>query len=227
MTKDELHIAFKIAMDKNSKSVAFGGCPAFLPDEINYWLDLALYQEINTKFTGNNATKIAFEGSIKRTHDLENLIATDVNQPATNEENTNCCYVKDLFSEKNNRMFFVDASLNFGSNKANVRLVTHSDAQRFKQTHSNNPWIDVPVGTIHDNDLYIYYDSELMKADTYTVDITYVKYPTKVEKMPATGSNEIPEYMWHEVINRAVELALEDIESQRVQTKTQLNQLDE
>ena len=45
MTRDQLHIAFKMAMDKNAQSVAFGGCPAFLPSEIDYWLNNALYQE--------------------------------------------------------------------------------------------------------------------------------------------------------------------------------------
>ena len=225
MTRDQLHIAFKIAMDKNSQSIAFGGCPAFLPDEIDYWLNQGLYQEINTKFTGNNSSKIAFEGSIKRTHDLENLIKTDSSVNLLKEADTNCCYLKNLCSDK--RMFFIDATLNFGNKKANVRLVSHSDAQRFKKTHSNNPWIDIPVGTIHDNTLYIYYDSELMNANSYSVDITYVKFPTKVNELPDTGSDEIPEYMWYEIVNRAVELALEGIESQRVQTKTQLNQLDE
>lgn len=225
MTRDQLHIAFKIAMDKNSKSIAFGGCPAFLSEEIDYWLNQGLYQEINTKFTGNNATKVAFEGSVKRTHDLENLIRTDNAVNATKDITTNLCYVKNLFSGK--RMFFVDAILNFNNKKANIKLVTHSDAQRFKKTHSNNPWIDVPVGTIHDNTLFIYYDSELMNSDSYSVDITYVKYPTKVEDLPTDGLDEIPEYVWYEVINRAVELALEDVESRRAQTKTQLNQLDE
>lgn len=42
MTRDQLHINFKIAMDKNSQSIAFGGCPAFLPEEIDYWLNLGL-----------------------------------------------------------------------------------------------------------------------------------------------------------------------------------------
>ena len=225
MTRDQLHIAFKVAMDKNAQSVAFGGCPAFLPSEIDYWLNNALYQEINTKFTGNNPSKIAFEGSIKRTHDLENLICTDNAVTATKEAGINCCFIANLFSDK--RMFFVDAVLNFGNKKANVILVSHTDAQKFKKTHSNNPWIDVPVGTIHDNTLYVYYDDILMNSDTYSMDITYVKYPTKVEYLPAAGMDEIPEYMQYEVVNRAVELALEDIESQRVQTKTQLNQLDE
>ena len=212
-------------MDKNSQSIAFGGCPAFLPDEIDYWLNQGLYQEINTKFTGNNPSKIAFEGSIKRTHDLENLICTDNAVTATKEAGINRCFIANLFSDK--RMFFVDAVLNFGNKKANVILVSHADAQKFKKTHSNNPWIDVPVGTIHDNTLYVYYDDILMNSDTYSMDITYVKYPTKVEDLPAAGMDEIPEYMQYEVVNRAVELALEDIESQRVQTKTQLNQLDE
>lgn len=225
MTRDQLHIAFKVAMDKNSQSVAFGGCPAFLPEEIDYWLNQGLYQEINTKFTGNNATKIAFEGSIKRTHDLENLIRTDYNVQATKESGTNRCYITNLFSDK--RMFFVDAILNFGENRANIVLVTHDDAQRFKKTHSNNPWIDVPVGTIHDNTLYVYYDDISMNSDNYTIDITYVKFPTKIQDLPAAGMSEIPEYMQYEVVNRAVELALEDIESQRIQTKSQLNQIDE
>jgi hypothetical protein len=83
------------------------------------------------------------------------------------------------------------------------------------------------VGTIHDNTLYIYYDDIKMNSDSYSVDITYVKFPTKVEDLPTTGMDEIPEYMQFEVVNRAVELALEDIESRRVQTKSQLNQLDE
>lgn len=225
MTREQLHIAFKIAMDKNSQSIAFGGCPAFLPEEIDYWLNQGLYQEINTKFTGNNPSKIAFEGSIKRTHDLENLIRTDYKVVATKEANTNRCYIANLFSDK--RMFFVSAVLNFGDDKANVILINHNDSQKFKKTYNNNPWIENPVCVIEDNTLYVYYDDISMNADTYSVDITYVKYPTKIEDLPSAGMDEIPEYMQYEIVNRAVELALEDIESRRVQTKVQLNQLDE
>lgn len=29
MTREQFHSYFKVAMDKNSQSVAFGGCPAF------------------------------------------------------------------------------------------------------------------------------------------------------------------------------------------------------
>lgn len=225
MTREELHIAFKIAIDKNSKSVAFGGCPAFLPEEIDYWLNQGLFQEVNTKFTGNNAMRISFEGSVKRTHDLENLVRTDYDVVLIKEANSNRCYLPNLFSDK--RMFFIDAMLNFGNNKANVVLVTHADALKFKKTHNNNPWIDTPVGNIHDNTLYVYYDDMKMVSDNYTIDITYVKVPTKVENLPAEGMTEIPEYMQHEIVNRAVELALDDIESKRAATMNNLNQFDE
>lgn len=225
MTRDELHIAFKIAIDKNAKSIAFGGCPAFLPEEIDYWLDQGLFQEVNTKFTGNNSMKISFEGSVKRTHDLENLVRTDYNVSMIKEANSNRCYLPNLFSDK--RMFFIDAVLNFGNEKANVVLITHNDALKFKKAYNNNPWIDTPVGAIHDNTLYVYYDDMSMNSNSYTVDITYVKVPTKIEDLPAEGMTEIPEYMQHELVNRAVELALDNIESKRAQTKNQLNQFDE
>ena len=124
-------------------------------------------------------------------------------------------------------MFFVDAVLNFNNKKATIKLIDHSDATKFKKTYNNNPWIEDPVAVIEDNTLYIYYDYLAMSSNSYSVDITYIKFPTKIENLPADGMSEIPEYMQFEVINRAVELALEDIESKRIQTKSQLNQIDE
>ena len=62
----------------------------------------------------------------------------------------------------------------------------------------------------------------------YTIDITYVKYP--VEIINTNGSTEItevPEYVLYEVVNRAAAIALENIESQRTNTKVQLNNIQE
>ena len=36
MTRADLHTAFKVVMDKNSQSTAFGGAPAFLDAERVY-----------------------------------------------------------------------------------------------------------------------------------------------------------------------------------------------
>lgn len=223
MTRDQLHIAFKIAMDKNSASAAFGGCPAFLDEEIDYWLNQGMYQEVSNKFTGLNTLKQPFEQSVKRIHDLEKLVKTD-SAIELNHSTGNECIAHDLFK---NRMFFVSATFRFDGNTSNIALIDHSSAKRFKQSYDNLPYIASPVSYIENNELHILYDPISMKADKYFVDITYIKYPTKVEDLTDEGMIEFPEYMQYEIVNRAVELALEGIESKRVQTKSQFNQLDE
>ena len=225
MTRPEFHKYFKIALDKNAQGVAYGGSPSFLPEEIDYWLDTAYYQLINNKFTGNNPLKQPFEQSVKRISDLQNLIRTDKAIVATKETGTNSCYVENLFN--GTRMFFVDAILNYSGGRANVKLMDHLTAQKFKVTSNNTPWIEDPIGTIEDNKLYVLYDPIAMSSDTYSIDLTYVKTPTKIEDLPQVGLSEVPEHVQYEIIDRAVLLALDDIESKRTQIKAQLNQLSE
>lgn len=224
MTRDQLHINFKIAMDKNSQSVAFGACPAFLPEEIDYWLNLAVLQEVSNKYTGQNTLKQPFEQSIKRIHDLEKLVQTKKNIIATKELNTNCCYILDLFGDE--KMFYVGATLNFDDKKSQIIVIQHAQVDRFKKTYNNNPWIETPVAVLENNSMYIYYDDITMNANNYSIDLTYIATPTKVENLTPLN-DPFPEYMWEEIVNRAVELALENIESKRYQTKLQINQLDE
>lgn len=97
MTINELHIAFKVAMDKNATGVAFGGCPAFLPAEIDLFLNQAYIEVINNKFTGTNTLKTPFEGSVKRIADLEKLISTDSAVAITLDNGTNVLRVSDFF----------------------------------------------------------------------------------------------------------------------------------
>lgn len=232
MTRDELHIAFKIEMDKNSQSVAYGGCPAFLPEEVDYWLNKGYYDVLTTKFSGQNATQTAFEGSVKRIADLERLVKTDTNISVTLTEGTNQLVLNDLLNRKQNntgRMFFIQAILhwvNEGVSKSSVvSLIDHETSKRFVETYNNKPWIDIPVAVIENNQLIIYIDTTSM-IGTYTLDITYVKHPTSITNLPSdSGLTEVPEYVQNEVVNKAVQLALDNIESQRVQTKSQLNTL--
>lgn len=228
MNRDELHIAFKIEMDKNSQSVAYGGCPAFLPEEVDYWLNKGYYDVLTTKFSGQNSTETAFEGSVKRIADLERLVKTDSSIPVNLTEGTNKLILTNLLNrneDNSGRMFFIDAVLHWGNKQAVVELVSHEIARNFTKTYNNNPWIEKPVATIQDNSLVIYIDPIEMTG-TFTVDITYVKHPTLITDLPSdTGLTEVPEYVQNEIVNKAVQLALDNIESQRVQIKSQLNTL--
>ena len=63
---------------------------------------------------------------------------------------------------------------------------------------------------------------------TYTIDITYVKYPKMIDSTQHNDNiDEVPDRILYEIINRAVVIASENIESKRTETKLQINNLQE
>jgi len=234
MTVTELHIAFKIEVDKNANNIGMSGCPSFLPEEIDYWLYSALLSKISTKFTGNNPIQQAFEGGVKRITDLERLVKTDKSLNLLPEANTNRLILNEFSSgvtygnkAQEKRMFFVNALLNFTGRSAWVQLVSHRDSNKFLETYTNKPWIENPVATLEDDKLIVFVDRDLM-AGPYTLDLTYLAYPRKINNDDITsGIDEIPEYMQYEVVKLAADMAIDNIESPRVQTHPQFIQVSE
>lgn len=226
MTVPEAHIAFKIETDKNAVNIGMSGCPSFLPEEIDYWLYTAYLIKIATKFTGNNNLQAPFEGNIKRVADLEGLVKTDRSITLLSEPISNRLTMNDFKSSvtyggeaQDKRMYFIEGILHFGNNKiANVRLISHEQARRFLETYSNKPWIEEPVAILEDNKLIVFVDRDLM-IGPYTIDITYLAYPRKINNQDITSTlDEVPEYMQYEVIKLAADMAIENIESPRTQT---------
>lgn len=229
MTVPEAHIAFKIETDKNAVNVGMSGCPSFLPEEIDYWLYTAYLIKIATKFTGNNNLQAPFEGNIKRVADLEGLVKTDRSITLLSEPISNRLTMNDFKSSvtygseaQDKRMYFIEGILRFGNNKiANVKPISHEQARRFLETYSNKPWIEEPVAILEDNKLIVFVDRDLM-IGPYTIDITYLAYPRKINNQDITSTlDEIPEYMQYEVVKLAADMAIENIESPRTQTHPQ------
>lgn len=82
--------------------------------------------------------------------------------------------------------------------------------------------------------MLIYVDPILMQTpeyqpsnNRYAVNITYIKRPVQFDYTNPDGELELPDDVMQDVVNRAVVLALENIESQRTSSKLQLNQLSE
>lgn len=226
MTVPEAHIAFKIETDKNAVNIGMSGCPSFLPEEIDYWLYTAYLIKIATKFTGNNNLQAPFEGNIKRVADLEGLVKTDRSITLLSEPISNRLTMNDFKSSvtygdeaQDKRMYFIEGILHFGNNKiANVKPISHEQARRFLETYSNKPWIEEPVAILEDNKLIVFVDRDLM-IGPYTIDITYLAYPRKINNQDITSTlDEVPEYMQYEVIKLAADMAIENIESPRTQT---------
>jgi hypothetical protein len=70
MNIDEMHIAFRIGLDKTTS----GSYPDFLPEEIDYWLNIATREFVKTRYSGANSKQEAFEQTQKRTEDLKTLV---------------------------------------------------------------------------------------------------------------------------------------------------------
>ena len=193
MTVSEAHIAFKIEADKNAVNIGMSGCPSFLPEEIDYWLYTAYLSKIATKFTGNNTLKSPFESTIKRLADLEGLVRTDKGITLLSETESNRLTMNNFKS-----------SITYGSDTQDKRMYFINGVLHF----SNNK-------------LIVYVDRDLM-IGPYTIDITYLAYPRKINNKDITSTlDEIPEYMQYEVVKLAADMALENVESVRSQTHPQ------
>lgn len=232
MNNRTAHIQFKVILDKNAQGVAFGGAPAFLPQEIDLFLNQAQNDIISNKISGNNVLKQGFEATPWRMSELDKLIKTDENIAAN--KTTYNEFVLSNVHKDGDRVSIIGVVLKYGNSYANCLLVDHNTAGMFKQTYNNVPWVDTPVATLEDNNMLIYVDPILMQTpeyqpsyNRYAVNITYIKKPVQFDYTNPDGELELPDDVMQDVVNRAVVLALENIESQRTSSKLQLNQLSE
>lgn len=237
MNNRDSHIYFKVVLDKNAEGIAFGGCPAFLPEEIDLFLNQAQLEILSNKITGNNALRVGLEGNLSNISELDKLLTTDQNIYAYHTQYNE--FVADDIHKDGERMTILSIQLKYSSTlQANCGITDHDTVKLFKQTYNNTPWVENPVAALEDNKVLVYVDPILMQdsmyaprfdndGEYYRLDVTYVKRPTKFDYSSPDGELDFPEDVMYEIINRAVVIALENIESQRQTTKLQLNQLSE
>ena len=232
MNNRTAHIQFKVILDKNAQGVAFGGAPAFLPQEIDLFLNQGQDEIVSNKISGNNTLKVGFEGSQQRISELDALVRTDKNISSVRTEFNE--FVLENVHKDGERLTIWGVMLKYGNYPTNCLLVDHNTAGLFKQTYNNIPWVEHPVSVLENNNLIIYVDPIMMEDpvyaptdDKYAVDITYIKKPKRFDYTKPDEELDLPDDVMTEAINRAVVLALENIESQRTAGKLQLNQLSE
>nr|DAV41478.1 MAG TPA: hypothetical protein [Caudoviricetes sp.] len=112
MTNKDSHIIFKVVLDKNAEGIAYGGCPAFLDEEVDLFLNQAQLEILSNKITGNNALRIGLEGSVSNLSEIEKLIATDVNLHAVHTDYNE--YALEDVHDEDNRMTILSVLLKYG-----------------------------------------------------------------------------------------------------------------
>lgn len=251
MTHKDIYTKFMIEYDKANVASSY---PSLTEYEIATILDKAYNALIAQKFTGNNPRRSSFESDNKSISDLQPLIKTDVCTGSLDSANSFSANLPDGFlyyissciehtiSEESKPMDELAVRI------INVKLVDHNTANKFLISPTNLPWVKTPVCYIEGNEITVIYDPMMQDLET-DVHVTFIKKPNTFVKENLTGKNtyltfveekdkngkvivpkgyefECNDTVAEELISLAVTFALENVESQRLNTKLNMRGLE-
>lgn len=243
MTHSDIYTKFMIEYDKANITSSY---PSLTDYEIATLLDKAYLALISEKLTGNNPRKAAFEADVKAIEDLQPLIVTTQrsNTGESTEVQNEHVYTIDL----TDFLYYISAKVQYTSKNSidgewhsiqTVKLVSHENATKFMSTTTNTPWVKNPVAYFEGNEIHVLvdpYDSRF-SARNEILYLTYLRKPEKfakpITKDADTGTIvadtnfddsefELSDSMAEELVNLAILMAAETVESPRLTTKTNL-----
>ena len=218
------HIEFAFFLDKRATSQV----PEMPPEVVDLLLNEAIDRFMKTRYGGNNIYQTSAEETQKRKDDLRMLLKTvevSMSLVAT-EDNT---YRVALTSISDYRFLArLRTHVVFGNCEAwvgKINLVQQDDLEVAKLDPFNETVVEEPLAYFEEGDIFV------LGTDTITYDlakVTYYKQPAKVDILAVPIVEfDMPEHTHKEIIQIAVDIALETIESQRGQTiKSQLNTIE-
>lgn len=245
MTHNDIYTKFMIEYDKANVASSY---PSLTEYEIATILDKAYNALIAQKFTGNNPRRSSFESDNKSISDLQPLIKTDVcSTGSLNKVNSFSAELPDEFLYYISSYIECNVSGESGpmdeltTRIINLKLVDHNTANKFLISQTNLPWVKTPVCYIEDNKITVIYDPMMQDLET-DVYITFIKKPNTFVKenltegatffswvgntVPGAYKFECNDTVAEELISLAVTFALENVESQRLNTKLNMRGLE-
>ena len=225
----DMHTAFDIELDK----VMTNSTPIFDKYQKDYFINTAYLNLINNKINGSNTLKVAFEDNIKRIADLNSLLTYKLLQPTDEQWYSKNEYQYDL-TIIDNYMYPITAVIDYEGD-LNGKLipcdiVKHENADKYRWSDINRPWLSKPVILFEDNKAFVYVDPDTITTDKPKLRINYIRKPAWLSHTSTTGENYIPvvpEHMHFEIVSKAVDLALENIEQPRMASHIQLTNMKE
>jgi hypothetical protein len=229
MTVSDMQLAIRLNLDKSTSLV---GAVDFLPEELDFWLNEGQERFIKDRLFGSNLKQQSFDKSQKRIDDLKSIVVlgSKINV-ASSSFASNVVEASLPITDANNPyLFYIDSTLyDTNNNPLGVQgVVSFEVAGRYFKDTINNPYIRRPLVFFYHNTVdkiaFIYGDEFIPTK----CDITYIRKPRQlVSGTPIgyqTNTCELPEHTHKEIVSDVVKLLLENIESQRSQTFTPLNQ---
>lgn len=219
MKHSDIYEKFKIEYDKANITSSY---PSLTDYEIATILDKAYLALIAQKLTGNNKRGVAFEADVKAIEDIRPLITSDtinVTESDTKYNNIENSIV--IENTIQNVLYYMNSVVVSDDKTYNTILINHATAPKFFWTDVNKPWIETPGVLLEGDDIIIFYN----KYQTLTIkslNVTYVKQPASFVTNVDSNSNvefELNSTIAEELINLAIAMSLETVESPRLKTK--------
>lgn len=223
MTHSDIYNKLMIEYDKANITSSY---PSLTRYEVATILDKAYLALIAQKLTGNNTRKAGFESDIKALEDLRPLISNTT---------LKCTKSKDIENQYDYKLnpdflYYVSSLIQSYKDKLSVvKLVSHDDANAFKITDINLPWIKMPVAYVEEDKIKVLVDINVVNSTSNKyLYITYIKKPNKFATGKGTSQSdcdfgetkfELSDTMAEELINLAIIMSTEIAESSRLSTK--------
>lgn len=230
MTHADIFTKFMIEYDKANITSSY---PSLTDYEIATVLDKAYLALIAQKYTGNNSRRMAFEGDMKAIEDVRPLIKrteiyVDENDLHTASNEYTYTIPEDMlyFVDGYVKLFEKSRSLDKASHIGqSVVPMPHVVAQKYRATSTNMPWIKEPILSIEGNRIYLLIDQYAYSKSKGTLDLTliYIKKPKKFivdGNIDKNSDFELTDSMAEELINLAILMSLETVESPRQESKS-------
>ena len=213
------HIEFKLALDKVSSS----SYPELLPEEVDYFLNEATARFVKQRYYKNNLFNLGFEEIQKRTEDLKGIVVTNdvASVIATGEERT---YKYSLSSLTPPYLFYIRGRVLVTKSGCDptyksIKIVQQDDLEKLKLDPFNKTSVLEPLAYFEDGSIYVLYDTSFGLGN---IRVTYLRKPTVI--VYTNSSNELCELSEHthkEIVQLAVNIAIENIESKRLVTQSE------
>lgn len=231
MTHEDIYEKYLIEYDKANVTTSY---PSLTKYEIATVLDKAYLALIAQKVTGANFRKATFEADIKAIEDMRPLIVrlsapkSDISSIIENE------YVFDIPEDS---LYMIEGYLTVQNGKTyTVSVVPHAVAQKYKTSPTNQPWITSPVCYVENNHIYLLVDilqyPDANKDNYQNIQILSITKPKSFVEMLKSDIKEkyktfeLSDSMAEELINLAIIMSLEIVESPRLNSKTSISQLE-
>lgn len=221
MTIDEMHYLIGLRLQTiNSASNL-----QFLSEEKDMFLNLAIEKFIKTRMNPlSNAKQQGFEDSQKRTDDLRGLVIRTSPIASASAPGTPVTTIphSKKFILPDNYMFYVYSQSHIARTGVTTgqwvknTVITHAELDKFIMNAYNVPIIREPRLLFYgNNEIVVIHDN---KDTLNAVEFIYIKQPARVRSIPDKVDCDLPEHTHREIVDMAVGMIIETIESPRIQT---------